>query len=236
MVKACRGLGVSVSLDDFGTGNASLTHLQLLDVSTVKIDRRFTHDLFGSNANLSITYGMLRTAQMMGLSVIAEGVETSRQAAALLAMGCRHLQGYAVAMPMSAAQLDAWLQTWRTQLPWVGALEAGSRVDDAAIQAIVNHGVGVQQLLDQTLNEQGKAFFMQPQAHQLCSLGRWCAEHAYPSRGDPAFAKFQRMHVEFHALVHAHLTEPSQARLEEVESVSLALRGSFWDALLGGSP
>ncbi len=236
VVKACRGLGVSVSLDDFGTGNASLTHLQLLDVSTVKIDRRFTHDLFGSNANLSITYGMLRTAQMMGLSVIAEGVETSRQAAALLAMGCRHLQGYAVARPMSAAQLDAWLRTWRAQLPWVEVLEAGSRVDDAAIQAIVSHGVGVQQLLDQTLSDQGKAFFMQPQAHRLCSLGRWCAAHALPSRGDPAFARLERMHVEFHALVHAHLTAPSQARLAEVESLSLALRGSFWDALLGGSP
>ena len=235
VVKACRGLGVSVSLDDFGTGNASLTHLQLLDVSTVKIDRRFTHDLFGSNANLSITYGMLRTAQMMGLSVIAEGVETSRQVQALLAMGCRHLQGEAVAMPMPALQLGAWLQTWRTRLPWIDALEAGAGVDDAAIQAIVNHGIGVQQLLDQTLNEQGKAFFMQPQAHQQCSLGRWCTAHAVPSRRDPAFAKFQRMHVEFHALVRAHLTEPTQARLEEIESVSLALRGSFWDALLGGS-
>ena len=233
VVKACRALGVCVSLDDFGTGSASLTHLQLLDVTTVKIDRRFTRDLFSSDADLSITYGMLRTAQMMGLNVVAEGVESSRQALALCVMGCLHLQGYVIARPMSAQQLQAWLGQWREVLPWVDRIEAGLQVDDAAIQAIVTHSLGIRNLMQQAIGDQDRDFYLQPNAHELCLLGSWCVRHAQRCQGDRHFAALLSSHVAFHDLARRGISGPGMVDPAALEAASQSVRHAFWDVLLG---
>ncbi|SCC94263.1 putative Diguanylate cyclase [Thiomonas sp. X19] len=233
VVKACRSLGVCVSLDDFGTGSASLTHLQLLDVSTVKIDRRFTRDLFSSDADLSITYGMLRTAQMMGLNVVAEGVESSRQALALCVMGCLHLQGYVIARPMSAQQLHAWLGQWREALPWIDQIEGGLQVDDAAIQAIVTHSIGIRNLVQQTIGDQDRDFYLQPNAHELCLLGTWCTRQAERYQGGSPFAALLSSHAAFHDLARHGMTEPGIVDPTALGAASQRMRQAFWDVLLG---
>lgn len=117
-----RRLGLSISLDDFGTGNASLAHLQQFDVSVVKIDRSFVRDLLQDGIDLSLSYGMLRLAQMLGISAIAEGVETRAQCRALCLLGFRHLQGHVFAQPMPAEQVPAWLGRFESDLSWLAAL------------------------------------------------------------------------------------------------------------------
>ena len=235
VVQACRLLGVCVSLDDFGTGSASLTHLQLLDVSTVKIDRCFTSDLFENDANLSITYGMLRTAQMMGLTVVAEGVETSRQALALFVMGCLDLQGYVIARPMPAAKLGTWVTQWQDQLPWVALMEHVLHVDDQAIQAIVAHGIGIRHLLMQSRGGPDHDFYRQVNAHELCKLGGWCSEQPQHQRDTAAYALLMRNHAAFHELVRHYLTAPGAVEASAVEAASQSVRTAFWDVVLGGS-
>lgn len=233
VVKACRALGVCVSLDDFGTGSASLTHLQLLDVSTVKIDRRFTRDLFSSDADLSITYGMLRTSQMMGLHVVAEGVESPRQALALCIMGCLHLQGYVVARPMSAQQLQTWLGQWRETMPWIDQIEGDLQVDDMAIQAIVTHSIGIRNLMQQTIGDQDRDFFLQPNAHAICMLGSWCARHAPRHLGNPDFAALLSSHAAFHDHARQSMVTPGLVNPAVLEAASQSVRRAFWDVLLG---
>jgi polar amino acid transport system substrate-binding protein len=89
-----RKLGVRLSLDDFGTGYSSLSYLRTLPISGVKIDRSFSTSLSEGGRNTELVASIVAMAKVLGLSVIAEGVETEEQAELLAEMGCDELQGF----------------------------------------------------------------------------------------------------------------------------------------------
>jgi diguanylate cyclase (GGDEF)-like protein/PAS domain S-box-containing protein len=95
--------GIRISLDDFGTGFASLTHLQQLPVNEIKIDQTFVHDLNPEGSNAAIVKSMISLALNLGIDVVAEGVETADQALLLRQWGCRYAQGYYFHRPIRAS-------------------------------------------------------------------------------------------------------------------------------------
>lgn len=100
-------LGVGVSLDDFGTGYSSLTHLQQLPITTIKIDQSFVRGV-GERANdATIVAATIGLARGLGVKVVAEGVETASQLAALHGMGCDFFQGYLFSKPVGADEIPA---------------------------------------------------------------------------------------------------------------------------------
>jgi len=104
-----RALGMGVALDDFGTGYSSLAHLKRLPISSLKIDQSFVADLGGSRADTAIVQAIVTLARILGLEVVAEGVETAEQAAALKTAGCHIGQGYFFAKPLAEPEASAWL-------------------------------------------------------------------------------------------------------------------------------
>ncbi len=98
-------VGIRISLDDFGTGYSSLAQLKELPIDKLKIDRSFVHDLPGSRGSAAIARAIITMARSMGVTVIAEGVETAAQREFLAAHGCDELQGDAVGEALSAGQL-----------------------------------------------------------------------------------------------------------------------------------
>jgi diguanylate cyclase (GGDEF)-like protein len=96
-IESLRAIGVTFSIDDFGTGYSSLSRLQSLAVSAVKIDKSFVSDLDGRGA--IIIESTLMIARRLGLSVVAEGVETREQSRKLVGMGVDFLQGYYYGKP-----------------------------------------------------------------------------------------------------------------------------------------
>lgn len=104
---ALRAMGVSLNLDDFGAGYSNLWWLQELPITGLKIDRRFvaTLDALDDERGSAIVRGLVSLGHSLGLTVVAEGVETQAQAAALGAMGCELAQGYFYGYPGSAEQL-----------------------------------------------------------------------------------------------------------------------------------
>lgn len=87
-------LGVSFSLDDFGTGYSSLSHLKSLPLHQLKIDQSFVKDVINNPSDASIVKTMVSLGHNLGMTVIAEGVETSEQRQFLTACGCDLFQGY----------------------------------------------------------------------------------------------------------------------------------------------
>jgi len=119
VIDECRARGVIVSLDDFGTGSASLSHIQKMDVGTLKIDQSFVHDILVESRNIAIAAGIITTARLLGITVIAEGIETEAQGKLLISLGCRQLQGYVIAYPMPAEAIPAWVDGWSPPASWL---------------------------------------------------------------------------------------------------------------------
>ncbi len=116
-----RALGVTISIDDFGTGFSSLANLRDLPVDRVKIDRSFVLDLAAGGGDAVIVRSIVELSRNLGLTTVAEGVEDARVAACLRDLGCDQAQGYHYARPASARVLTAWLRRRRaaTALPRV---------------------------------------------------------------------------------------------------------------------
>ncbi|WP_052134231.1 putative bifunctional diguanylate cyclase/phosphodiesterase [Sphingomonas sp. 37zxx] len=93
-IKDLRARGIRVALDDFGTGYASLTHLLTVPVDILKIDKSFIDRLAPGDVGTAIVEGLIGIAGKLGIRVVAEGVETERQAYQLAAIGCELGQGY----------------------------------------------------------------------------------------------------------------------------------------------
>ena len=239
MVAQCRQMGVQVILDDFGTGSASLIHLQQLEISSVKIDRSFTHDLFSSGASLSITYGLLRIAELMGLQVVAEGVSSAQHALALVSMGCTRFQGYAISPPLSVAEFEPWLAQWQQQIPWTASLSKQPSISAEAIQALVWHNAVALRAQQDTLSESERQELLQPVAALRSALGLWCQAHQAEYADRPSFLRLVReLHV-FHTRLREHLSskspiEPLQAA--QLKSHSRIVRHQFWNLVLVGIP
>jgi len=101
---AVRELGFRVYLDDFGTGYSSLSYLKRFPVDTVKIDKSFVRDMGDDSSDLALVQAIIAMASSLGLTVVAEGVETAAQADLLRDLGCQYGQGYYFSRPVSAGE------------------------------------------------------------------------------------------------------------------------------------
>jgi EAL domain-containing protein (putative c-di-GMP-specific phosphodiesterase class I) len=108
-LQALRDIGVGVSLDDFGTGYCSLSYLRRLPIDSLKIDRSFVRGLGNEADDDSIVTSVIDLARSLGVSVVAEGVETEEQLAGLRARGCDTVQGYLFARPGPATGIAAYV-------------------------------------------------------------------------------------------------------------------------------
>jgi EAL domain-containing protein (putative c-di-GMP-specific phosphodiesterase class I) len=99
-----RARGYGLSLDDFGTGFSSLSHMRQLPVDTIKIDQSFVHNLVADRQQRVLVAGIIELTGHLGMRVLAEGVETAEQLDILDSLGCDEAQGYLIGRPMPAEQ------------------------------------------------------------------------------------------------------------------------------------
>jgi diguanylate cyclase (GGDEF)-like protein/PAS domain S-box-containing protein len=97
-----RGIGVRLALDDFGTGYSSFSYLRRFSVNTLKIDRSFICDIPTNTENVAIVQTIIKLAGILGLDVVAEGIETPEQLSTLQAAGCALAQGFLLMKPQAA--------------------------------------------------------------------------------------------------------------------------------------
>jgi diguanylate cyclase (GGDEF)-like protein len=104
--------GVLITLDDFGTGFASLTHLKQFPVGHIKVDQSFVRNLEQDEGDAATVAAVIGLGRRLGMQVTAEGVEARGQAQQLSAMGCDYAQGYLYAKPMAGSRVPSFLQSW----------------------------------------------------------------------------------------------------------------------------
>lgn len=103
-MRTLKNLGVGLSLDDFGTGYSSLNYLRRFPVDNLKIDRSFIHHVATDPSGASVVASVIDIAHNLGLTAVAEGVETREQLAFLIGCGCDMLQGYLFSKPLPAKE------------------------------------------------------------------------------------------------------------------------------------
>ena len=109
-------MGCGVDLDDFGTGNASITAIRRFALNRLKIDRSFVREVDQNRDQQKLVTAILSLAERLGLETLAEGVETATEHALLAQLGCSHVQGYAIARPMPLEDLGPWLAQHREKV------------------------------------------------------------------------------------------------------------------------
>jgi EAL domain-containing protein (putative c-di-GMP-specific phosphodiesterase class I) len=112
VVSCIHELGFRISIDDFGTGQSALAQLRRLPVDELKIDRSFVQALH-DRKDEAIVRTTIDLAHELGLSVVAEGVETVEALNRLTSFGCEYAQGYYIGKPLPPQDFLAWLAHWR---------------------------------------------------------------------------------------------------------------------------
>jgi diguanylate cyclase (GGDEF)-like protein len=126
-------LGITISIDDFGTGHSSLGRLKSLPIDELKIDRSFIVDLTENDEDKTIVRSTIHLAHQMGLQVVAEGVETEEAWRQLRSMGCERAQGYLIANPLPAREIPAWLAAWNQRARELQATSRTIRRNEAQV-------------------------------------------------------------------------------------------------------
>src|SRR5450759_5263400 len=110
-------LGVAISVDDFGAGYTSLGQLKDLPVRELKVDRSFVTTMTEDRSNALIVHSVVDLGHNLGLTIVAEGVETAEALTALAGVGCDVAQGYHLARPMPVDAFDTWAAVFATRVP-----------------------------------------------------------------------------------------------------------------------
>jgi diguanylate cyclase (GGDEF)-like protein len=105
-------MGLKLSIDDFGTGYSSLAYLKRLPVDELKIDRSFVMNMETEIQDAKIVRSTIDLAHNLGLSVVAEGVESTKAWRLLAGLRCDEAQGYLIARPLPQEQFAAWVRSW----------------------------------------------------------------------------------------------------------------------------
>lgn len=118
IIRCYQAKGIVFALDDFGTGYSSLTHLKHLTADCLKIDHSFVQVMHDNPEDLVIIQGIIGLADAFQRNIIAEGVESIEQTLLLIELGCKNMQGFAIARPMPAAKIPEWLSSFRPDPRW----------------------------------------------------------------------------------------------------------------------
>lgn len=104
-----KSAGVTISLDDFGTGHSSLSHMRDFPVDLIKVDKSYTKLISEDHEIAALVTGVIHLARSLGMKVVAEGVETSQQFELLRSMGCHFAQGHLLGMPLESTRVRAYI-------------------------------------------------------------------------------------------------------------------------------
>ncbi|HEY1979919.1 MAG TPA: EAL domain-containing protein, partial [Xanthobacteraceae bacterium] len=109
-----KALGVRIAMDDFGTGYSSLSSLRSFPFDEIKIDRAFVSDVGKNSENSVIVQAVIIIASSLGMTTVAEGVETAEQQTLLKALGCDEVQGYLYSRSMPVDKISEFIATWQS--------------------------------------------------------------------------------------------------------------------------
>ncbi len=228
VLAACRNLGVTVALDDFGTGNAPLSYLQTLPADSVKIDRGFVSDILNNPKDTAVVAGVITSARLLGLDVIAEGVESQEHGYLLLQLGCRRAQGYVIAKPMAGKIIPNWVSSYRGDPVWTSCANRLWRPEYYGLLMVtLSHAERSRKTLARLEDPEAPVpeHLLDPEAERHCVLGRWLDGEGGERFADTVpFREVHALHDRLHCLARELGNLRIAGRNENIAEKSRELR------------
>lgn len=175
IIRACHQRDISIALDDFGSGYASLSYLKQLPANQLKIDKSFVLDMLTDEADRAIVEGIISLAGIFKRQVIAEGVETREHGVMLLRLGCDIAQGYGISKPLKHEDVLAWAKSWLPDPNWLLWSETPWEISDFPLLiSHSDHFSVINRLINAVYeyHENGSEVF-DLLSHNECRLGKW---------------------------------------------------------------
>ncbi|MHB1951920.1 MAG: putative bifunctional diguanylate cyclase/phosphodiesterase, partial [Acidiferrobacteraceae bacterium] len=175
VLSECRHLGFSVSIDDFGSGYASLTYLQKLPIDQIKIDQGFVRGLLDDPKSIAIVAGLIGAVQLLKIGMIAEGVESIEHGNLLLKLGAPLGQGYAIARAMAPESVPQWARSWKPDDVWVRmAQHPYASQDYGLLMLLLQHDKQMRTLLESLSRALSDPAVLPPQPEDFhCVIDDW---------------------------------------------------------------
>ena len=223
VMEACREMGVSFALDDFGSGYSSLTYLQRLPVNVLKIDQSFIRDMIEEPENLAILEAVLGLASAFRRRVVAEGVETADHGLMLLQLGCELAQGYGIARPMPGDELPRWAARWCSDPRWAASPPLSPR-NRSLLFACVEHRAWLAAIEAYLRGKRRNPPSLDPGE---CRFNAWLEAEIKAGRDHlPAVQAIQILHEQLHCLAadilatqHGAVCAPGLERLPDLHGL-----------------
>ena len=213
-------MGVQLAMDDFGTGYSSIDVLSQWPFSVVKLDQGLIQRMLTSEKSTTIVQASIRMAHQLGISVVAEGIESAAVYDFLLASGCSDAQGFWMGRPMGLSDLLVFL---RTDQRWsgvpIGLIHMAqldhiqwrrSLIDLVTASAFGGNGQATVRSVEAELNP------------RLCKLGQWYYGLGQQFKGYPAFDQLEKPHRQLHE-IGTELVEAVQENASR-EEITMQLR------------
>jgi len=201
-IEACQALGVTFSLDDFGTGYSSLSYLKYLPTETIKIDRAFIRDILDDKDDLALTEAIITLSTVFNRHVVAEGVELPEQGVLLMRLGCDVAQGFGIAKPMPASEVETWAKHYKSDSSWDAWTNAHWDLRDfPMLMAQHDHLQWIKRVVMAVEgNSLGLTQAQLTNQHQ-CRFGQWYDGHGQAHYGHlPEFKALESVHAKVHLM------------------------------------
>lgn len=218
-IRKCREMGVRIAIDDFGTGFSSLAHLKKIPFDVIKIDKSFVLGMLINPEDLVLVNSVIGLAASFKRKVVAEGVESIDHLLMLLELGCNQIQGFEIARPMPADQIESWLKHFQPNPLWqLGSAQLPSRDYFEMLLAEVNHRHWIGQLVDE-LSDSRSAINPELQLdHRQCRLGHWYYGDGSRQFGNESwFMLLEPLHKQIHQTAVRLCKHKRSGNLAEIE-------------------
>jgi len=219
LIKKCQSLGLSIALDDFGTGYSTMSYLRDLPVNTLKIDKSFVMDMLHDSGSFSILEAAMGLASAFRCNTVAEGVESESHGVSLIELGCVIGQGYAIAKPIPAQSVTAWLKEWAPFSSWTQTKVANSK-EFTMLMAAVEHRQWIKMIEAYTKDAEAPL----PELNEkLCRFGQWLLNDAPLQLPSESLEKIHKLHDQIHSLGEEIIKQHKISKLQELQEIHLKL-------------
>ncbi len=228
LIEGSQATGIKLALDDFGTGNTSISRLRRFPVHMLKIDKSFIRNMLLDPEDMTIVEAIISLGMAYGHHVVAEGVENLDQIWMLTEMGCHMVQGYALAHPMAADAIPAWINRFTPDPRWrMNAMRHLDRDDFQLLLAESHHQQWHSQLISWLRGDEGTRGDPPCLDPAGCNFGRWYHGDGMERYSHlAAFQEAGRQHEHLHGIAQALVQQRLQATSSGCRELEARLQDS----------